>query len=92
CYLLNTYLGPPAERQLLAACVRGELVVEPVEATDLQRALQLLETYAEANIGFVDAAVVAVAERLRIPRVLTTDRRHFALVRPRHCAALELLP
>jgi hypothetical protein len=38
------------------------------------------------------ATVVATAERLKITRILTTDRRDFSLVRPRHCSAFELLP
>ncbi len=92
CYLLNAYLGPEAERRLVAACTRGELAVEAVTLADLRRSLELLEQYADANIGFVDASVVAVAERLQIRRLLTTDRRDFALIRPRHCRAFELLP
>lgn len=32
------------------------------------------------------------AERLRIREILTTDRHHFSLVRPRHCAAFTLKP
>jgi predicted nucleic acid-binding protein len=41
---------------------------------------------------FVDATVVAIAERLKIQRILTTDCRDFSLVRPRHCKEFELLP
>ena len=36
--------------------------------------------------------LVAVAERLKIRRVLTLDRRHFEMIRPRHCASFEILP
>jgi hypothetical protein len=39
-----------------------------------------------------EVTVVATAERLKITRILTTDRRDFSLVRPRHCSAFELLP
>ena len=31
-------------------------------------------------------------ERLELARLLTTDRRHFAAVRPSHTPAFELLP
>jgi hypothetical protein len=40
----------------------------------------------------VDAAVLAVVERLREPKLATLDRRHFTVMRPRHIEALELLP
>src|SRR5438477_532166 len=44
------------------------------------------------EIRLVDASIVAIAERLRVTRLLTADRRHFSLIRPRHCPALELVP
>jgi hypothetical protein len=36
--------------------------------------------------------LVALAERLQAPVVITLDRRHFAAIRPRHLGAFELLP
>jgi predicted nucleic acid-binding protein len=36
--------------------------------------------------------VIALAERLGAPVIVTLDRRHFAAVRPRHREAFELLP
>ena len=92
CYLLNVYLGQEAERRFVASAARGELILEAVTPADLRRCLELLETYADVNIGIVDASVVAIAERLNVRRLLTTDRRDFSLIRPRHCPALELLP
>lgn len=74
------------------AIAGGEFVIEPVDAADLPRAADLMAVYIDAPLGLVDATVVAVAERLGITRLLTTDRRHFSLVRPRHLAAFELLP
>ena len=55
----------------------------------------MLDGYADANIGFIDAAIVAIAaiaERLGATRLLTLDRRDFGIIRPRHVAAFELLP
>jgi hypothetical protein len=40
----------------------------------------------------VDAAVIAVAERLNLAEVATADRKHFSIVRPRHLPAFRLLP
>ncbi len=70
----------------------GELLLEGVILSDLERADQILQKYSEANIGFVDATVVAIAERLGIRLIVTTDRRYFSLFRPNHCRAFELLP
>jgi predicted nucleic acid-binding protein len=41
---------------------------------------------------YVDATVVAMAERLGSVRLYTLDRRDFGIIRPRHVASLELLP
>ena len=63
-------------------------------ASDVARAIELDAKFKELNLGLVDAMVAAVAERRRIHRVLTTDRRDFAALRigPRLSVALELLP
>jgi len=92
CYLLNTHLGQESERKLIASIIHGELRIEGLTNDDFRRSFQLLETYSDMNIGFVDASLVAMAERLKIHRLLTTDRKHFSIIRPRHCHTFELLP
>ena len=92
CYMLNTHLGQEAERALLAACASGRFTVVSTTVEDIVRSIELLDLYADSNLGFVDASVVAIAERLGVRQIATTDRRDFSLVRPRHCSALELLP
>ena len=92
CYMIGSHLGPPAERRLVHAVIAGECLLEGLERADLIRAEQLLEKYADADIGLVDASLVAIAERLKISRIATTDHRHFRLFRPRHCRAFTLLP
>ena len=47
-------------------------------------------TYAE--IGLVDASVIAVAERINVTTIATLNRRDFAVVRPVHCDCLQLIP
>jgi uncharacterized protein len=89
-YLIRDRLGEAAERRLVRSIVNAELHVEDLLDADWARTAELMKKYPE--IGFVDASVVAVAERLRLPAIVTTDRRHFAQVRPRHRAAFELLP
>jgi predicted nucleic acid-binding protein len=70
----------------------GALVVEDLLPEDYRRVLHLLKTYADLRVGFVDAAVLAVTERLREPKLATLDHRHFTVMRPRHVEALQLLP
>lgn len=92
CYLLGEHLGRRAELALVKALAEGELTVVHFTAADLARCVELLETYADAAIGFVDASVAAVAERLKIREILTTDRRHFSLFRDRAGRPYTLLP
>ncbi|MGH9317044.1 MAG: PIN domain-containing protein [Thermoanaerobaculia bacterium] len=68
----------------------GELALENLSPADLTRSAQILEQH--DFLGFVDASIVAIAERLRLRSLVTTDRRDFRRVRPRHVAAFELLP
>ncbi len=51
-----------------------------------------MQQYADARVDFVDCVIVAMAERLNIKRILTGDRRHFFLFRPRHCQTFEVIP
>jgi hypothetical protein len=89
-YLIRTRLGSAAERAFVASLAAEELAIEPLRTADLARISELMEAYAQ--IGFVDASVVATAERLRVSTIATTDRRHFGAVRPRHVPAFTLVP
>lgn len=92
CYLLQTRIGPAAECAFVQAVAEGEFTVEAAEPEDLVRAASLIDKYADLPLGFVDASVVAIAERLGTRDILTTDRRHFSVVRPRHARSFTLLP
>ena len=89
-YLIHTRLGTTAEHRFIRSVAERELAVEPLGSPDWTRCVELMDAYGE--IGFVDASVIAIAERLRVTTIATTDRRHFAMVRPRHRAAFELVP
>lgn len=91
-YLLSRRIGPTAERALVEAVVAGDFTTEPLLAEDIARSAELMATYSDTPLGFVDAAIAATAERLGVVRLLTTDRRHFSLIRPRHGPAFRLLP
>lgn len=89
-YLLRVRLGPDAECKFVESLSKGEISLELVSITDLERSLELMGKY--PAIGLVDASIVAIAERLRLSVIATTDRRHFSQVRPRHVTAFRLVP
>lgn len=91
-YWTHHRLGAGAWLALLADIELGAFVVEDLTATDYRRVRELCDRYADADIGFVDAAVLAITERLGEPKLATLDRRHFGALRPRHVEALTLLP
>lgn len=91
-YFLADRLGVKAERTFAQSLHAGELLAEPVEPNDWKRIAALLDRYADLSLGIVDASIVAACERLGQTRLATLDRRHFSVVRPRHCPALSLLP
>jgi len=92
CHLLGTRLGPVAEIRFVGALAAGELTVAHVDARDWLRIAELVARYDDLPLGCVDAAVIAIAERLRISELITTDRRHFRVVRPAHVDAFILAP
>lgn len=51
-----------------------------------------MRDYADSRVDFVDCVIMAMAERLDVKRVLTVDRKHFSLFRPKHCEFFEILP
>jgi hypothetical protein len=89
-YLLHARLGPAAERAFIRSVAAGELEIDALRRRDLERCSELMERYPE--LGFVDVSIVAVAERLKIRTLATTDRRHFGRVAPKHTASLHLVP
>jgi predicted nucleic acid-binding protein len=91
-YWIGQRLTPGALVALLADVEAGAYVVADLTRADYTRVRELCDRHADADIGFVDAAVLAVVERLGEPKLATLDRRHFGLLRPRHVDALELLP
>ncbi|HEY2142387.1 MAG TPA: PIN domain-containing protein [Solirubrobacteraceae bacterium] len=89
-YFVGRRLGAKAEAAFLRGL--GELDVEGPTSEDFKRMSDLVKQYADFPLGGTDASVVALAERLQAPIIVTLDRRHFAAVRPRHRDTFELLP
>ncbi len=91
-YMATKYLGEQAARTFLQGQLRGEWQLLVFDAVDLVRATDIRIRYNDVPLGFVDSSLLALAERYRIPRVLTLDRRHFWTVRSQNFAHFELLP
>jgi len=91
-YWVASRLHPGAFVALLDDIRAGAYAIEDLRDEDYDRIRNLCDRYADADIGFVDAAVLAVVERLGEPKLATLDHRHFGTLRPRHVDTLQLLP
>ena len=62
--------------------------------SDIVRALDMDARFNSLGLGLVDGIVAAIAERRHIYRVLTSDRKHFGVLRigPRFAEAFEIIP
>jgi len=90
CHLLEREAGSKVEAQFLHSLAVGTLTVVEPTSEDHKRMSGLVAQYEDLPLGGVDAAVVAIAERLGLTEVATLDRRHFSVVRPRHVSALKV--
>lgn len=91
-YLITRESGNRATALFLRSLSLSRFSVVALTLSDVERTATLLDMYYDARLDFVDATIVAVAERLTITRVLTLDRRDFSIVRPQHVNYLEILP
>lgn len=91
-YLLSTRLGASAETRFLGDLASGAFTIAPVLPSDWLRIAELVWRYRDLPLGSVDASVVVTAERLGVTTVVTLDRRHFTVVRPKHTAGFQILP
>jgi uncharacterized protein len=66
--------------------------IERLTDEDLARMSEIMTQYADAQLDFADASIMALSERLNITQVYTFDRRDFGMFRPRHTDYLQLLP
>lgn len=78
--------------RFVSSLTTSAVQLESISVEDLSRIHKILEQYADSQLDFTDAAIVAIAERLLINRIYTLDRRDFTIIRPKHCDYFELLP
>jgi uncharacterized protein len=91
-YLIGRDAGIPVTIAFLRNLLTSRFQPVDLIDSDLNRIADILERYLDSRLDFVDASVMAIAERYRIETVLTLDQRDFHLFRPLHCPAFTLLP
>ena len=91
-WLIETRLGPAAEARFLTLVTSERFTIVDLTDVDYRRSIDLIARYTDLGLGFVDASIIAVAERLDSTAIATHNHRDFAVVRPAHCEAFELIP
>ena len=70
----------------------GALALAPLDELDVPRLRALMVKYRDQPMDLADAALVRVAEREKLSRIFTLDRRHFRVYRGSGLGAFSLLP
>ena len=79
-YLVASQLGAKAQTAFLTDLAGEAFAVEWGRESDLYTANRICQRYRALHLGLVDAAVMAVTERLRADAIATLDLRHFGAV------------
>ncbi|HUF22994.1 MAG TPA: PIN domain-containing protein [Vicinamibacterales bacterium] len=87
-HLLRHRIGLKACRVFYDGLVDGSYIVATLPSEGYARVVALNRQY--DDLGFVDAAVIAIAEARRMRRIATTDRRHFNPIAA--ALGLEIVP
>lgn len=91
-YLIGRESGIKTVVNFLKGLSKSRFSVTPITSEDILRTADILEQYSDSRIDFVDATVMAIAERLNIVTILTLDQRDFSIYRPKNCSSFYLLP
>lgn len=91
-YLIGSRLGTAQETAFIRYLVDSDWRLEPLTDADLPRVIAIMSENGTTAIGFVQAAVAAVAERMAAARIYTLNRHHYERIRPQHRERFELLP
>jgi predicted nucleic acid-binding protein len=89
-YLLGHRLGGRSRLTFYAGIVGGYYLVADLPQRAYARIAELNREFADLELGFVDAGVLAIAEALGVRRIATSDRRHFGPLAS--AFSLELVP
>ena len=81
-----------AQQALSEMLERGTVTLVPLAIDDLPRIRDLMGKYRDRPMDLADAALVRIAEREKIRRIFTLDRRDFTLYRPIGIGRFTILP
>jgi len=70
----------------------GAIEILPLGTDDGARMRELMRKYHDLPMDLADAALVRVAERERLRRIFTLDRRDFQISRPSRMGRFAVLP
>jgi len=79
-HLVSTHLGAKAQQAFIDDLADGAFSVEWGRDEDLSSARRICVQYSALKLGFVDAMVIATAERLNADAIATLDLGHFSAV------------
>jgi len=68
------------------------LRILPLDHRDVPRMRELMRKYRDLPMDLADAALVRVAEREKLRRVFTLDRRDFGIYRPARIGRFSVMP
>ncbi len=91
-YLLTTRVSTRVARAFLAEVAAGAYQLERFEADDIAEAGEILDRYADLDLGLADASIVVLAHRHGAVDVLTLDERHFRVVSAGGRRSFRILP
>ena len=89
-YLLEFSVA--AQGALLEMVERRALQVLGLDADDMPQIRTLMNKYKDLPINFGDATLVHVANREKIPKVFTLDRRDFSVYRLTRNQSFTIVP
>jgi predicted nucleic acid-binding protein len=81
-----------AQDMLWQTIQSGGLELLPLTMTDVARMRQLMQKYRDLPMDLADAALVTLAERERVTRIFTLDRRDFETYRPARLGRFSVIP
>jgi uncharacterized protein len=70
----------------------GAVEILPLGIDDVPRMKELMRKYRDLPMDLADAALVRVAERQRLRRIFTLDRRDFQIYRPSRIGRFSIFP
>lgn len=81
-----------AQEALWEMIEAGAVEILPLGIDDVPRMKELMRKYRDLPMDLADAALVRAAERERLRRIFTLDRRDFQIYRPSRIGRFVILP